>query len=154
METTTLNPYSIKWAIVAPFNGKFNKNYKSALKNAGFREIGDTGCWGDYFNSSSINSVNRIKNQISKFNLKVNSYKRCQAIFSFVITDKQLELVGTNKAKKLSMMPGWVGLPVNDKIIAITYNQMYADGAISLKGSQAQGIWGKRFDGSDFKRVW
>lgn len=149
----TLNPYTIKWAVIAPFKS-FNKNYESALRKAGFSPCGN-GLWADHFNSNSEVSVARIKNQIAKLYKKFESYKHRKAVFSFVITDKQFGLIGTERAKLLSSKRGWVSLPVGEgRVLALTYNQMYAHGAINLPGSQAHGIWGKTFDNSDFKRVW
>lgn len=154
--TTTLSAYQIKWAVIAPFNHKkgFNRNYVSALKNAGFTEtIG--GLFVRHFNSQSEASVSRVKTSIVNLKQKIEGYKNPKAIFSFIITDKQFGLIATEKANVLAAKKGWVGLPLNDdctKLVPVTYNQMYAHGAIVLKGSQANHPNGITFDGKTFKR--
>jgi len=138
-----MNTYNIKWVIIAPFNATkgFNRNYKSALRKAGFKEVGCCGIFADSYNSENKESVDRITKQIERLCAKINAYVRPKALFSFTITDKQFGLIGTEGANVLAQKKGWVGLPIDDdcsKVIPVTYNQMYRpeNGAIKLRLSQ------------------
>lgn len=156
MKTLNCNAYTIKWAIIMPVFGKFNRNYQSALKKAGFHEIGDAGIFGNHFNSQNPDSIERFKNDLDKLKKKIESYKRRYMILAFIITDKQLGLIGTDYAEKLKHKPGWVGVPFDDnnsKFIPVTYNQMYASGAIRIRGAQGSGKYGLTFKGDSFKLI-
>ena len=139
----------IKWAIIAPLSDKgFPKSYQSALRKAGFSEIGLRGVYATFYNSNNESSVNRIMQSLTKLNDKIKTYKRKHALLSFTITDKQFGLT-QEQARKLVTKKGWMSYPcANGEIIAITYNQMYAEGRIELVGSQGGGV---RFDGNKAK---
>jgi len=152
--TTTINKYSTKWAIIAPVRSEFNKKYKSCLKSCGFSEIGH-GLFAYHFNESNGNSVLDVKSKIAKLKAKITNYKYKSSIFSFIITDCQFGLIGTEKAEVLAKKTGWKGLPLNSDCsinVPVTYNQLYAHGAIMLPCSQADGDFGVTFSGDSYKR--
>ena len=137
--------YFIKWVIIAPFSAKkgFNRNYKSALKRAGFKEIACYGIFACHYNSKDKASVARIEMQIKALRAKIDSYAHPKALFSFTITDKQFGMIGTERALTLSQKKGWIQLPLDAAcgvVIPATYNQMYSTshGAILLRGSQVR----------------
>lgn len=152
-----MNKYTTKWAIIAPVAKSFNKHYKAALKAAGFSEIGCYGVFAFHFNENNPASVDALKAKIAKLKSKIGSYKNKKGIFSFIITDSQFGFIGSEKANKLMSKKGWLGLPLDNegnKNIPVTYNQMYAHGAIVLPYSQASYEYGVTFQGDNFKRVY
>jgi hypothetical protein len=131
-----MNALNIKWAMVVSLNEKgFNRNYKSALRNAGFSQVSFGDVFGMYYNNDSPESVERYNKAVSQLNAKLSSYKNKKGIFSFTITDKQFGQIG-----KVSEANQWASIqvPCQVGVIPVTYQQMYEEGCIPLPASQAR----------------
>lgn len=153
---TLRNTTAIKanWVIIAPFSGGFNRNYRSALRKAGFQDISAYGIYAVHFNPDNEASVERIKNQLKKLDEKLSTYKYKKALFSFVISDKQFGYIDTDKAEFLSERTGWLSVPISKGTLAVTYNQMYASGGIDITGSQCEGKFGKNFKNEEVEHFY
>lgn len=130
-----MTSFNIKWIVFTPvMDGGFSRNYRSALKKAGFKSVGPNGdIYAEFYNSSNPESVNRAFEKVKKFNAKASQYKRKLAILAFTITDKQFGLIGTNKVNWCKCK-----IPSSLGVIPVTYEQMYESGCIPVVGSQAR----------------
>lgn len=129
------NPFNLKWSVITTVSDSgFNKHYISALKKAGFKQIGGTDVFGDWFNSTNPASVARMKKQLAKLNAKLLTYKHKKMILAFTITDKQFGLIGQKNKVEFAKCK----VPCKLGTIPVTYEQMYESGCIPLPGSQAR----------------
>lgn len=120
------NPYKIKWAVITSLSDEgFNRNYRSALKAAGFAQVGGKGdVFAFHYSVRSDSSKMRLFKAIEKFAAKHAAYKYKQAHLTFTITDKQFGLIGSQQADKLK----WRKIPSSLGNIPVTTEQFIYSG--------------------------
>lgn len=112
----TLNPYKIKWTVIVSLSPTFNSHYRSALRKAGFSQMGNADIFADHFNPDNIVSADRMAKQVKNFKMKTSNYKHQKGFLMVTITDKQFGMIGRNINWKHYNIPTSLGnIPVTSK---------------------------------------